>query len=177
MMRKVLGTKDAILIYVSNHEQVLITLLPADVFDFIGKPISEEKFFSSFSRAIDKLNGRAALLAFNGGRSFQHIEYGKTLYIMSDGHYVKLITVHEIISVKGKLEEFIKQMDRRHTNFIRIHKSFIVNFDFVISVSSDKVQVKNGDFIGSLLPAYGGLNVWVVFFTLTRTLFNLTIFS
>ena len=98
-------------------------------------------------------------------------------YIMSDGHYVKLITVHEIISVKGKLEEFIKQMDRRHTNFIRIHKSFIVNFDFVISVSSDKVQVKNGDFIGSLLPAYGGLNVWVVFFTLTRTLFNLTIFS
>lgn len=156
-MRSVHGTKEALLIYISSYSHLAIKLLPALVFDFLPKPVCWEDFNRVLKRALKHLEGTALFYTFQDGPRINQIEYGKIYYFMSEGHYVKLVTVDGVISAKGKLDAFHEKIDSRMVNFRRIHKSYIINFLFLDSIGTNSVKMKNGDVLNVSRPYAEGL--------------------
>jgi Response regulator of the LytR/AlgR family len=115
----------------SEHALESFEVLP---FNYLVKPILKPVFDSAFEkalRAIDKEKQKS--LSFLTGSNIRTVYFKDVVYI---GSNARLISIHtatgEDFSNKAKLDEIQKQINDRR--FIRCHKSFLVNMDYVLSV-------------------------------------------
>ena len=83
----------------------------------------------------DRLN----LIEINTGGDFETIEAGKIRYIQSYGNYVKVFTTDRMILGTSTTHKMLSVLPK--SLFIRIHKSFIVNREYITSSSSSAVVV------------------------------------
>ena len=67
------------------------------------------------------------------------------LYVEADRNYCKIITVAQTYLVVSPMNKLCEKIDPRH--FIRIHRSFVVNFSKLDAVAESFVEVK-----GKLIP-------------------------
>ncbi|WP_161805021.1 LytTR family transcriptional regulator [Lacinutrix mariniflava] len=66
------------------------------------------------------------------------------IYVKSDGHYLNLFTTAKKEFVRGKVSEIEKQLP---PNFVKCHRSYIVNQNFIKQFSSTEVFMENGEAI------------------------------
>jgi len=66
------------------------------------------------------------------------------IYVKSDGHYLNLYTTARKEFVRGKVSEIEKQLP---PNFVKCHRSYIVNQNFIKQFSSTEVFMVNGEVI------------------------------
>lgn len=64
------------------------------------------------------------------------------IYVKSDGHYLNLYTTGKKEFVRGKISEIEAQLS---PNFIKCHRSYIINENFIKQYSSTEVFMVNGD--------------------------------
>ncbi|WP_397362010.1 LytR/AlgR family response regulator transcription factor [Olleya sp. R77988] len=64
------------------------------------------------------------------------------IYVKSDGHYLNLFTTAKKEFVRGKISEIEQQLP---PNFIKCHRSYIVNRNCIKQYSSTEVFMTNGD--------------------------------
>jgi DNA-binding LytR/AlgR family response regulator len=125
-----------------------------DVVDFLLKPISFERFLKAINRYIDRTkpsrNSNGNHSHINPEKKYIHIQDGKTiiklllddiLYLEGYGEYVKVITQNKNHLVRNSLAEFENKLSE--SNFLRIHKSYIVNMQKISGFSSLHVILKN----------------------------------
>lgn len=65
-------------------------------------------------------------------------------YIRSDDHYLELITNSKKETIRGSLKQFEDQLP---SNFLRCHKSYIVNANYIKSKNAKEIIMKNNDAI------------------------------
>jgi DNA-binding LytR/AlgR family response regulator len=70
---------------------------------------------------------------------------GDILYIEADRNYCKIITLQQTYMVVSPMNKFCEKIDPRQ--FIRIHRSFVVNYSRVDAVADSYVEVN-----GKLIP-------------------------
>ena len=111
-----------------------------NVVDYLVKPISRELFDRAVNRAFDRIRpgqnsqedevrDKAQLVEVNTGGDFEFIEAGKIMYIQSYGNYVKVFTTNKMILGTSTTHKMYKSLPK--SLFIRIHKSYIVNKDYI----------------------------------------------
>lgn len=64
------------------------------------------------------------------------------IYIEREGRKTNIIMCDEEQTVYQKIDDIMNQLPE--DLFIRIHHSFIINFDYIRSFSRDKIIMKNG---------------------------------
>ncbi|WP_299384065.1 LytTR family DNA-binding domain-containing protein [uncultured Lacinutrix sp.] len=64
------------------------------------------------------------------------------IYVKSDGHYLNLFTTTKKEFVRGKISEMESELP---PNFVKCHRSYIVNENFVKQYNSTEVSMENGD--------------------------------
>lgn len=123
-----------------------------EVFDYLVKPITQERFMKTIARFMHSWGSQAkamettesmidAYMFFKVGREQVKILLKEILYIEGLADYVKVHTNDKsyIASEKlGYLEEKLPV-----SLFVRIHKSFIVALDKVTSFNADQVMLTN----------------------------------
>lgn len=62
------------------------------------------------------------------------------VYIHSEGHYLELYTTTNKEFIRGKISEIIKELP---PNFMQIHRSYIINFNYIKEVFSNFIVLKN----------------------------------
>ena len=72
-------------------------------------------------------------------RTNVQIQTSKILFIESLSDYVKIHTTEDIKITKEKISALEKMLP---TNFVRIHRSFVVNREYMVSYSKESVVVK-----------------------------------
>lgn len=132
------------IIMVTSHEQFAVKGFENDVTDFIVKPVSNERFL----KAIDKAKQLHEWLSLNTDdqdhitircdRENIKIFNREIQYIEAMGDYVKIhledkkvVALYTMKSIESLLSE----------NFVRIHRSFIVNMDHVTNYSAKGVGI------------------------------------
>lgn len=131
------------------------------VIDYLLKPFRFSRFKHSIERAkkiirtnlildamqlkeglneseVEKMN----ILTFNNGHKIISISYPEILYMQAWGNYIKIFLVNGQIEVIRRtftaMESEIKSI-----NFIRVHKSFIVNKSFVTMVIDGGIKIQD----------------------------------
>lgn len=123
-----------------------------DVVDFLLKPISFERFLKAINRYCNRT--RSSMSASNGSgvyeKKYLYIQDGKSIfkllyedvsYFEGYGEYVKVITTNKTYMVRDTLIEFERKLSE--DDFMRIHKSYIVNIRKVTGFSAIHVLLKN----------------------------------
>ncbi|MDD2978557.1 MAG: LytTR family DNA-binding domain-containing protein [Hespellia sp.] len=134
----------AILLFVSAYEDQWKELLETRTFEFIKKPVEEMKFKQTFIRAYQSLMNEDECYHFTHRNSFYRIPVKEILFLESDKRCVIVHTVKAEYRYYGKLSEAEEKLKRMKHDFLRIHKSYLVNFTQVESICWNEVRLFGG---------------------------------
>ena len=116
----------------------------ADIIDYIVKPISFDQFYRAVERVLASRNdsvdvGHSAKSIFvKDGNKFVQIYFEEISYIKSESNYVLFNLQKKRITSLLSLKDLITKLP---SNFIRIHRSYIVNMHKIDYISTDELSI------------------------------------
>lgn len=143
-------------IFTTAYEAYAIQGFDLDVMDYMLKPISFERFVKGVDKVFEKMQldqkpktqGDSSSAAGNHGNQYffvktetriEKVLYADVLYVEGMGDYWRIITgTKKIMSLLNykKLEEILPA-----SQFVRVHKSFIVALDKIDSVERNRIKI------------------------------------
>ena len=122
-----------------------------NISDYLLKPFSFERFLKAVNKATKTTVVTAPVIqspaaASNTERIFlnsnkKHIQVvvSDILFVEADGNYSKIVTRTETISIREKISTVIDLL--ANTNFVQVHKSFIVAKSHINSVEGNRIHI------------------------------------
>lgn len=135
----------ALIIYVSSHESYAKDLFEVEAFRFLTKPVNEEKFREYFMKAVNKLNDGSEYFEFMSKREKHRVYIRDVYYFESCKRVINIHTTDNDYNFYGKLNDVEKYMKTERISFIRVHQSYLVNYNYIKVIGSDYVELINGD--------------------------------
>ena len=141
-----------LIIYISNYEKYLKELFDTEPFRFLSKPIDPDDFCRIFLAAYKRIQEREDYFAYTYNKAYIKVPLNQIYYFESDN---RLIYLHTISDEKksadekgdyrfyGKINDVEKQLSA-YVRFIRIHQSYLVNFDYIQRMTFESVTMMNG---------------------------------
>ncbi len=139
------------IIFTTAFREYAVESYELDVIDYLVKPITFERFFQSVNRyfASQKRSGQDISFAsepsnaptfifVTSNRRKVKVEFEKIHYVESAKDYVCIHLSDDQIMTKDKTSTFEKKLP---SNFLRIHRSFIVNVDAITAFTHHDVEI------------------------------------
>jgi two-component system response regulator LytT len=136
-------------IIISAYTDKAITAFEYGVIDFIPKPFDLNRLRLAFDRYFGRIQNpeKTKYLVFRKMNMNILLSVKDIIYIKSEGYLTKAYSVNNNINL---LEKTLKHLEViLPANFIRIHRSYLVNIDFIKSYQNIgggvyNVELKNG---------------------------------
>ncbi|WP_213523012.1 LytTR family DNA-binding domain-containing protein [Nonlabens sp.] len=135
-------------IFVTGQTKYAFKAFDYAAIDYLQKPIKKDRFLYAVERAILAQKMKTELIEDRGDFIFvksnlkKRKVYLKELkYIQALGDYVKLITDEDNLIVLSTMKSFESTLPEE--DFLRIHKSYIVNLRKVEKFNSKAVELSN----------------------------------
>lgn len=147
MTAKELRKQDEItlLIYVTGHTSYAIEAFEVQPFRFVVKPINEDIVYQCFMKAYEKIMSGNFYFHYKYKRDYYKILVSNILYFESEK---RIIWIHlkdgTVRKVYDKLNNIERQMEKGKVEFYRIHKSFLVNSQYIIRKAHDHMELVDG---------------------------------
>lgn len=136
------------IIFLTSSPEYAVDSYKVGAFYYLLKPINQEELFSLISKALLAIGderGRSIML--KSGARLTKVELRTLLYVESANHNVHFhVKGFDMVVCYGSLSEYESTFsaDRR---FVRCHKSFFVNMDYVKSVTNKEFILTDGQWI------------------------------
>ncbi len=138
-------------IFTTAHREYALEGFELEVIDYLLKPISFERFIKAINKfkKISKLNVHVTsssidptsdILYFKSDRKTIKLNQSKISHIEGMNNYIIIHTIKEKHIVYKTMTEVINELN---ANFVRIHKSFIINKLMIKSFSKENVELSN----------------------------------
>lgn len=130
---------DVILIYISAYEKYWMELFEVEPFRFLKKPVTLSDLNAILEKAVCRIVGRPRFFEFFSNRALYRVKLQDIVYFESRGRviYAQINGVQE--RFYGKIDSIQESIKNTNVPFIRIHQSFLVNFNFVKKLGYTKV--------------------------------------
>lgn len=138
------------IIYISWKKSYAMKLFKTHPFDFLIKPISDEKLLNVLQKLNKLLIDQNRRFQYQISREIFSISYDEILYFMSYAHKIIIVTRKGKIEYYGKLKDIVLDSP---SHFIQVHKSYLVNKNYIVKYTYDFVILNNDDII-SISEAY-----------------------
>jgi len=141
-------------------EIILLTKTPMDAIksyekgyiDCLLKPVSKGRFKNSIDRLVNKFElqsiireKKESVVHFKCNFKSEKVRTNNIRWIEAMGDYVKVVTESKNYMVLSTMKSFLDKLPKNQ--FIRIHKSYIVNLKKVINFTTNNVNTD-----GEMLP-------------------------
>lgn len=134
-----------LLIYVSNYDTYLKELFEVEPFRFMSKPINENQFFTFLNLALERIRSANGVYCFQFNKDILTVMLRDVIYFESRGSRVHIVMKERVYKFYKKLDDVEKEITTKYNiPFIRIHKSFLVNFQQISKVGYSEVETKEG---------------------------------
>lgn len=137
--------ENVLIIFVSGHVKYIMELFILDVFTFVKKPIDYVAFTKTCLEAIRKVGSKKYYFSFRYKGEEYKIACTEILYFESNGRKIKIYLRNgEIDEFNGKLSEVVLKLSQGKTAFLRIHQSYLVNYNLIKSRTKTEITLVNG---------------------------------
>ena len=141
-------TVQPVIIFVTGYERYVFDAFDVGAFQYLLKPLNEEKFVQVFTRAAEQIKAvrdqpkvfRALTLQSAG--SIRTVPVDSIYYIESNDHKVILRLKDGDFSCYAKIRDLEAELGDQ---FCRIHKGYLVNLAYVAGYSKTEVTLTNGE--------------------------------
>lgn len=141
----------ALIIFVTAHHEMVTEVFYAQPFQFLKKPINEEQFYRIMQDAVRELSKRMDLFTYSVGASFSRCAYRDIMYFSCRGRKIEIYGYRDkkkfvIGTFNSTLEKVRKDLEEHNiNNFVKIHRSYIINIDYVKEFNPDRIIFINGE--------------------------------
>lgn len=138
------GNRKTVVVFITAFREYMEQAFDVGAFNYITKPIDEERFFRIFDGAVkeaDSALGHKFIIVKCQGvqrKFFLHDIY----YIESSNKKVVLKTREGDFDVYGKINEFEKLLAE---SFFRCHRCYLVNMEAICAYGFESVEIVGGD--------------------------------
>lgn len=135
------GYGNTAVIFVSGYTEYLEESFEADPVFFLVKPLKKDRFEKAMEKATEKLGKAERKFLLLKGKELRRVFYDEIYYIESAGRKLQLFGVDVFIEYYAKMDSMEGELK---DNFVRCHKSFIVNLMYVRSMDGKEITLMNG---------------------------------
>jgi len=164
-------------IFTTAFDEYAVKAFDANAVDYLLKPFGKDRFLEALDKAIERINNKSDValnvkslitakqnsndplnrIVVKKKSNIHIIDIEDIIYIEADGDYVKIHTETEKFLKENTMKFYEKKLN--NTNFIRIHRSYILNVKFLDKIElfekeSYFVYLKNGKKIKASLSGY-----------------------
>lgn len=130
------------IVYISSKRSYAMHLFKTQPLDFLVKPIRQEDINEILNKCLKIWEKRNLFFGFQKGGSRYNVLYDEIVYFCSDNKKIQIISIHDKKDFYGKIKTLILNLP---SNFILIHQSYIINYNFISKCTYDLVDMVNGD--------------------------------
>ena len=135
-----------VIIFVTGYERYVFDAFDVGAFQYLLKPVDEEKFAQVFARAVAQIGtakekpGR--VLTLQSANTSKTVPLDSIYYIESSNHKVELHLKNGEFACYAKIGDLELELQEQ---FFRIHKGYLVNLSYVDGYSKTEVTLTNGE--------------------------------
>lgn len=141
-IREELENLETIIVYISGKASYAMELFRIQPLDFLIKPLKWEKIEEVMDRVIKLTESRKGIFEYYSGGFYFNVRYKDIVYFSSQNKKVRLVLKDGEKEFNGKLREIAREVP---PNFIQIHQSYLINFDYIEECTYEFVKMKNGE--------------------------------
>lgn len=128
------------IIYVSNYLNYVKDVFDTEFIYYIVKDELEERFSKALDKTLSYLENQPKLLIQKKNKMYL-INQHEIIYLERDLRVTHIICKNQILTVSDRLEDLIEKLDSHH--FIRCHRSYIINVQYLQEYSYNSLLMKN----------------------------------
>ena len=137
-----------VIIFVTGYERYVFDAFDVGAFQYLLKPVDEEKFAQVFARAVEQIEAGRVQPQFSHALTLQSAGTSRTVpldniyYIESSNHKVVLCLKDGAFSCYAKIRDLEAELGDQ---FFRVHKGYLVNLAYVEGYSKTELTLTNGE--------------------------------
>ncbi len=142
------GAVQPVIIFVTGYEQYVFDAFDVGAFQYLLKPVDEEKFAQIFARAAEQILDGHKHTPENRTLTLRFANANKTVpldsiyYIESNNHKAVLHLKDGEFTCYARIRDLELELQEQ---FFRIHKGYLVNLSYVDGYSKAEVTLINGE--------------------------------
>lgn len=139
-------SKDALVIFISNKEELVFQTFEVQPFRFIRKSELKELCPSLVDSIINELKRRSPqtfTIIENNGGDVLSFDARNIIYVEAQRKECKIVTTSGEATVKMKLMDLEEKLESFH--FVRIHRSFLVNMDYIFRITKNSIILTSSE--------------------------------
>lgn len=125
------------------------------IIDYLVKPFGFERFLKSINKidsrsfhqskiqyqSIEKITKDEQFVFINVDKTLHKIDLNSIIYVQSDRNYVTVVSKDLSLSFIDSLKNWTEYLNQ--DNFIQVHRSFILNLDYIEKLTGNIVYINN----------------------------------
>lgn len=132
------------IVFVSANKEYVFRGYDVSALNFLVKPITEEACCACLDRVNTQLkDDESRALLINAEGRLIRMKLKDIYYFVSDDHYVTIFGKKEPLRYRNKIGDVEEELSERK-EFVRIHRSHIVNLRYVSAVEKDLLVLEDG---------------------------------
>ena len=140
------NNKDIFICFITSHSEFAINGYEVSALDYIVKPVKPSRLSKTLDKiAINLQKNLNRLIRINASNGYYKIDTKSIMYIEADKHNCIFHMVGEKKQINipiSKIENLLIDYD-----MYRVHRSYIINLNYVASFKRPYIQISNGDSI------------------------------
>ena len=140
-IRKTLCNEMTEIVYISDYTHYVMELFDIRPLNFLIKPLVEEKIQQVIYKFMYIMEQKMPVFAYQKGRKIYQIPLMKIMYFEKEKRKIIITTSMGKDCFYGMMEEVYEQL--KEQRFLFIHKSVIVNFNYVSYLDYEQVCMSN----------------------------------
>jgi DNA-binding LytR/AlgR family response regulator len=138
------------IIIISSREKYAVNAFEYDVTDYLLKPFSYSRFCKAVDKALERKKDMTKEIFVKHNNSLVKIKYADILWIEAMENYITINTLNEKLTILSTMLAIEKILPPKQ--FLRTHRSFIVNIDAVHSIEDNSIKIAANDIVISSIP-------------------------
>lgn len=127
------------IVFASNHEEEVWSTFGLKTLDFGRKPIQKEQLARWLKIAQEEFH-EEIIIEFECENEKKYCRLQDIVYLEALGNYVLVHNRNQDFIVSRNLKYWQEQLPER--NFLRAHKSYLVNIEYITEVVNKKIQLR-----------------------------------
>jgi DNA-binding LytR/AlgR family response regulator len=129
------------IVYVSGKNSYYRELFEVRPMHFLSKPVETDKVIKDIELAMKLINRLGGLFSYKKGSDTHKLPIKNIIYFQSINREIKIVTTTGEELFYGKLQDVFHQVAKYQ--FMNIHKSYIVNYEYIAKFRYDEVVMSN----------------------------------
>jgi DNA-binding LytR/AlgR family response regulator len=134
------------IVFTTSHKEIVFDALEYKTIGYLVKPLNYTSFFKTISKLSSSLQNEAAFsnsesIFIKHNKSIVKLNLNDLLCVESNGDYVVLHTLEKDYTIHSTLKTFEESLN--FSNFIRVHRSFIININAIVDIEDDTICIKD----------------------------------